>query len=87
MNRTKQVSRKEIPFLFSGKKEKEKHSITKFTLTHTRPYMLVNTKYPEAKGLPVLANGGLQKTTGKNTEPPLFRIKEVPLQKSMSAGC
>jgi len=52
------------------------------------PKDFVNTKYPEAKNLPILANGGLlQKTTRKNTQPPLFRIKEVPLQRSMSAGC
>ena len=49
--------------------------------------MLVNTKYPEAKSLPVLANGGpLQATTGGNTPPSLLGVKQVPLQRSMSAG-
>ena len=53
-----------------------------------RDFFLNNTKYPDAKSLPFLANGGLlQKTTGGNTQPPLLRIKEVPLQRSMSAGC
>ena len=42
---------------------------------HINPYMpryFVNTESPEAKGLPVLANGGLQQTIrGRNTQPPV----------------
>ena len=82
-----------------GREEEEgssvKHSDITITNSHMQdmslfnPYMrryFVNTKYPEAKGLPVLADGGLLQTTGKNTPPPLLRIKEVPLLRSMSAG-
>ena len=40
------------------------------------PRYFVNIKYPEAKSLPVLANGVLlrnkTKPTGKNTQPPLL---------------
>ena len=56
-------------------------------LTHTCPHIFLNTKYTEAKSLPVLANGGIiQETTGRNTQPYLLRIKEVLLRRSMSAG-
>ena len=52
------------------------------------PRYFANAKYPEAKSLPALANDGLlQKTTGGNTQPSLLSIKEVPLQRFMSAGC
>ena len=57
-------------FLFSGKKKKKKkkrrrrrrkqkekkrkHSITKITLTHIRPDIFGNSKYPDAKAFPFL---------------------------------
>ena len=65
--------------------------------SNINPYMprdFVNTKYPEAKSLPFFSslfsffsNGGLQKTTGRNTQPSLLCVKEIPLQRFMSAGC
>ena len=52
------------------------------------PWDFFNTEYSDAKGFPVLANDGLlQKTTQRNTQPPLLWMKEAPLQRSLSAGC
>ena len=43
------------------------------------PEKIFNTKYPEAKSLPILANGGLlQETTGRNIQPSPLWIKESP---------
>ena len=56
------------------------------------PRIFLNITLPDAKSLPVPANGGLlqkkkQKKTGGNAQTPLLWIKEVPLQRCMSAGC
>ena len=57
------------------------HRIADIYFTHICPEVLFNAKYPDAKGIPFLANGGLlHKTTGGNIQPSLLWIKIVPLQ-------